>query len=78
MDVKQTQRVTVTFRPGIYRALKASAVRNKRTISDVVNEAVERALREDALDAKAFHRTRKVRSIPYSNVRTALKREGLL
>lgn len=75
---KRTQRVTVAFRPGIHRVLKATAARNACTISDVVNDAVERALREEALDAKAFQKTRKERAIPYSKVRAALKRDGLL
>jgi hypothetical protein len=50
----ETRRVTVYFDPEIHRALRVKAAVAERTISEMVNEAVRRALAEDAADLAAF------------------------
>jgi hypothetical protein len=43
-------RTTVYFSPKLYRALKVKAATTDRGFSELVNEAVQLALREDAID----------------------------
>jgi hypothetical protein len=49
-----SQRTTVDFSPRLCLALKAKAATTDRGFSELVNEAVELALREDAIDEEAF------------------------
>jgi hypothetical protein len=72
------RRATIYFKPQVYRALKITAATSDRAVSDLVNDAVRQALREDALDRQAFRKSRKERSIPLSKVLRELKRDGLL
>ena len=73
-----TQRTTVYLKRKVYRALKIQAAATDRRISEIVNEAVEEALKEKALDEEAFRKTRGEPSIPFSQVLRELKRDGLL
>mgnify|MGYP001127680702 CR=1 FL=1 len=47
------KRATVYFDPHIHRALKMKSIETSKTISELVNEAVKRALSEDAEDVAA-------------------------
>ncbi len=49
-------RTTICLEPGLHRALKVKAASTNRGLSELVNEAVRLALREDALDLKAIRR----------------------
>jgi hypothetical protein len=53
-----TKRATVYCDPEIHRALRLKAAATDRSISDLVNEAVELALAEDAEDLEAVERRR--------------------
>ena len=53
------QRTTVYFAPKLYRALKVKAATTDRGFSELVNEAVQLALREDASDEAAYRRRTK-------------------
>ena len=72
------RRTTVYFKPKIYRALKIRTAATDSAVSDFVNDAVQEALREEAIDREAFRKTRKQRSVPLSQVVSGLKRDGLL
>ena len=48
------KRATVYFDPEIHRALRLKAAEVERSVSDLVNEAVQLALAEDAEDLAAF------------------------
>ena len=48
------KRSTVYFRPDLHRALRIKAADTQRTVSDLVNDAVCMALREDQEDLAAF------------------------
>lgn len=49
-----SKRATVYFEPGIHKALRLKAASTNRSISELVNEAVRHALREDHDDLAAF------------------------
>ena len=74
----ERNRTTVYLKPGLRRALKVKAALSDRSLSDLVNEAVEESLREDALDLKAFRRRRREPSRALEDVIGDLKRDGLL
>jgi hypothetical protein len=48
------KRSTVYFEPDLHRALRIKAAHSQRTLSEIVNEAVRLALREDEEDLAAF------------------------
>ena len=49
-----SKRSTVYFEPDIHQALRVRAVNTQQSVSEFVNEAVRRALREDQEDLSAF------------------------
>ena len=49
-----SKRSTVYFEPDIHHALRVRAVNTQQSVSEFVNEAVRRALREDQEDLSAF------------------------
>jgi hypothetical protein len=55
MTMSETaKRSTVYFSPDLHRALRIKAAHTQRTVSDLVNDAVRLALREDQEDLAAF------------------------
>ena len=48
------RRSTVYFQPQIHKALRLKSATTQRSISDIVNDAVRQALREDQEDLMAF------------------------
>jgi hypothetical protein len=73
-----SQRTTVYFSPKLYRALKVKAATTDRGFSELVNEAVQLALREDAIDEEAFRRRSKEPTRAFSEVLRDLKRARLI
>ncbi len=71
-------RTTLYLDPKIHRALKVKSATTDRSISDIVNEALIEALREDAIDLEAFSKRAKEPSRPLEKVLAELKRDGLL
>lgn len=47
-------RTTVYLESKLYRALKVKAATTDRSVSELINAAVVKALREDAIDLEAF------------------------
>jgi len=72
------QRTTVYFAPKLYRALKVKAATTDRGFSDLVNEAVQLALREDALDEAAYRRRAKEPSRAFATVLRELRSARLI
>jgi hypothetical protein len=72
--VTPTKRTTVCFSPKLYRALKVKAATTDRGFSELVNESVLLALREDAFDEEAFCRSRNEPSRAFSEALSDLKR----
>jgi len=71
-------RTTLYLDPKIHRALKVKSATMDRSISEIVNEALVEALREDAVDLAAFRKRAKEPSRPFEKILAELKRDGLL
>ncbi len=72
----EPKRATVYFDPEIHRALRLKAAETDRSMSDLVNEAVQLSLAEDADDLAAFADRVNEPNLPYEAVVKDLKRRG--
>jgi len=70
------KRATVYFDPEIHRALRLKAAEVERSVSDLVNEAVQLALAEDADDLAAFEERAHEPNLAFEEVVKDLKRRG--
>ena len=70
------KRATVYFDPDIHRALRLKAAEVERSVSDLVNEAVQLALAEDAEDLAAFEERAHEPNLAFEEVVKDLKRRG--
>jgi len=70
------KRATVYLDPEIHRALRVKAAETDRTMSDLVNEAIQLALAEDAEDLAAFDQRSMEPNLPFENVVKELRRRG--
>ena len=70
------KRSTVYFDPELHRALRIKAAHTHRTLSDLVNEAVRMALREDQEDLAAFEERADEPTISYEDLLQDLKAHG--
>ncbi len=70
------KRVTIYFDSDLHRALRLKSVAMDRTVSDLVNEAVERALAEDAEDLAAFEERAAEPNLAFEDVVKSLRRRG--
>ena len=75
---KASKRVTVYLRPGYHRALRVKVAETECSVSELVNEAVQNALREDALDLEAFESRADEPSIAFERVLQKLRQDGKL
>ncbi len=73
-----SKRSTVYFEPEIHQALRIKAACTQRSVSEVVNEAVRLALREDREDLKAFDDRAGEAAMSYEDLLEDLKRHGKL
>ena len=76
MSTDPAKRVTVYFEPEIHRALRLKAAETDRSVSDLVNEAVQMSLAEDAEDLAAFDDRVNEPNLPYEAVVKDLKKRG--
>ena len=72
----EPKRATVYFDSEIHRALRLKAAETDRSMSDLVNEAVQLSLAEDAEDLAAFDTRVNEPNLPYEAVVKDLKRRG--
>ena len=70
------KRATVYLDPDIHRALRLKAAETDRTMSDLVNEAIQLALAEDAEDLAAFDQRDSEPNLPFEDVVKELRRRG--
>jgi hypothetical protein len=54
MSEETSKRATVYFEPALHKAIRLKAAHTHRSVSDIVNDAVRLALREDQEDLAAF------------------------
>jgi hypothetical protein len=69
-------RATVYFDADLHRALRLKAAHTRSSISDLVNEAVQRSLREDQEDLAAFEERVREPLISYEELLKDLKKHG--
>ena len=74
--METSKRATVYFDPEIHRALRLKAAAMDRSVSELVNEAVELVLGEDAEDLEVFAQRRGEPLLSFDDVVKDLRRRG--
>ncbi len=69
-------RSTIYFRSDLHHALRLKAAHTRRSISDLVNDAVRQALQEDQEDLAAFEERVSEPLITYEELLKDLKKHG--
>ena len=70
------KRATVYLDPELHRALRLKAAETDRTMSELVNEAIQLALAEDAEDLAAFDDRAAEPNLPFEDVVKELRQRG--
>jgi hypothetical protein len=78
MSEETSKRATVYFEPALHKAIRLKAAHTHRTVSDIVNDAVRLALREDQEDLAAFDDRVSEPVISYEALLKDLKAHGKL
>lgn len=71
-----SKRSTVYFEPEIHHALRVKAANSHQSVSEVVNEAVRLALREDEEDLSAYDERAAEPTLSYEALLKDLKTHG--
>jgi plasmid stability protein len=71
-------RSTLYLEPALHQALRLKAATSHRSMSDIVNEAIRAALREDEEDFAAFAEREDEQPISYEAFLARLKADGTL
>ncbi|MGI8811362.1 MAG: CopG family transcriptional regulator [Pyrinomonadaceae bacterium] len=72
----QQKRSTIYLEPDLHRAVKLKSAHTNRSISDIVNESLRAALREDEEDLSAFDERAAERVMSYEALLAKLKADG--
>ena len=78
MSEETSKRATVYFEPKLHQAIRLKAAHTHRSVSDLVNDAVRLALREDQEDLAAFEDRVAEPVISYEALLKDLKAHGKL
>jgi plasmid stability protein len=78
MSQQTSKRATVYFESGLHKAIRLKAAHTNRSVSDIVNDAVRAALREDQEDLSAFEDRVAEPVISYEALLKDLKSHGKL
>ncbi len=62
------KRSTIYFEPDLHNALRIKSIHAKRTMSDLVNDAVRMAFRDDREDLAAFDERAKEPTLSYEEM----------
>ncbi len=71
-------RSTVYLEPDLHQALRLKSAHSRRSMSEIVNEALRQALREDEADLAAVRSRAKEKSLSYEDFLAKLKANGTL
>jgi hypothetical protein len=71
-----TKRSTIYLDPALHRALRIKSVNTQRSMSDLVNDAVRMALREDQEDLSAFDERAEEPTMSYEELLKDLRAHG--
>ena len=72
------KRATVYFEEPVHKALRLKAAETEQSVSDLVNDAVRRALAEDATDLAAFRERAEEPTLAFEEFVADMKRRGRL
>jgi hypothetical protein len=72
----QQKRSTIYLEPDLHRAVRLKSADTNRSISDIVNDSLRLALREDQEDLEAFEERAKEPIMSYEALLTKLKADG--
>jgi plasmid stability protein len=75
---RETIRSTVYLDPSLHQALRLKAATAHRSMSDIVNDAIRAALREDEEDLAAFDERAGEPTLTYEAFLAQLKADGTL
>ena len=78
MSDEASKRATVYFEPALHKAIRLKAAHTHRSISEIVNDAVRMALREDEEDLSAFEDRVAEPEMSYEALLKDLKANGKL
>lgn len=78
MSEETSKRATVYFEPALHKAIRLKAAHTHQSVSDIVNDAVRLALREDQEDLAAFEERVAEPAISYEALLKDLKAHGKL
>jgi plasmid stability protein len=78
MSTTEAVRSTVYLESDLHQALRLKSAHSKRSMSDIVNEALRQALREDEEDLAAVRSRAKERALSYEDFLARLKADGTL
>jgi len=70
------KRATIYFEPELHQALRVKAAHTQRSVSNLVNDAVRQALREDREDLAAFAERAAEPTMTYEELLKDLKEYG--
>lgn len=71
-------RSTLYIEPALHQAIRLKAASSHRSLSDIVNEAIRAALREDEEDLSAFAKREREEPISYEAFLAQLRADGTL
>ena len=71
-----TKRSTIYFKKELHQALRIKAIHTQRTLSDLVNDAVQISLREDQEDLESFVERAGEPNLTYEELLRNLKAHG--
>ena len=72
----QAKRSTIYLEPELYKAVRVKAAHSHRSISDIVNDSLRSALREDQEDLEAFEKRASEPVMSYESLLKKLKADG--
>ena len=78
MSTTEAVRSTVYLESDLHQALRLKSAHSKRSMSDIVNQALRQALREDQLDLAAARARAKEPTLSYEDFLAKLKADGTL
>ena len=78
MSITDAVRSTVYLEPDLHQALRLKSAHSRRSMSDIVNEALRQALREDQEDLAAVRGRAKQRALGYEEFLAKIKADGTL
>jgi plasmid stability protein len=78
MSSPEPVRSTLYLAPELHQALRLKSAQSRRSMSDIVNDALRQALREDEEDLAAVRSRAKERAWGYEEFLAKLKADGTL